>query len=138
MAGVDWLPTVCKLAGASLPEGLNLDGEDMSRAVLGKPAKRAKPLMWEWRFRVFGDMVHKCPMLAIREGDWKLLMNPDRSRVELYDIVEDPTELDNVADRNAEVVGRLSRFVLEWQKTLPAGPVEAVAGSNAYPWPKSQ
>lgn len=135
IAGVDWLPTVCKLASVRLPEGFNLDGEDVSRAVLGRPAKRKKPLMWEWRFRVFGDMVHRCPMLAIREGDWKLLMNPDGSRVELYDILKDPTELDNVADRNPDVVARLSRIVLEWQKTLPAGPVEAVAGSNAYPWP---
>ena len=38
-----------------------------------------------------GAMVHKCPMLAIRQGKWKLLMNPDRSRVELYDIPSDPT-----------------------------------------------
>ncbi|MCU0918144.1 MAG: sulfatase-like hydrolase/transferase [Planctomycetes bacterium] len=138
LAGVDWLPTICRLAGVNLPGHLGLDGQDMSPAFLGQPEPRGRPLMWEWRFRVFGDMVHRCPMLAIREGRWKLLMNPDRSRVELYDIPSDPTELDNVASQNPDVVERLARQVLAWQKTLPAGPIEAVAGSNAYPWPKGK
>jgi N-acetylgalactosamine-6-sulfatase len=110
----------------------------MSQAILGKPMQRTKPLMWEWRFRIFGDMTHKSPMLAIRDGKWKLLMNPDRSRVELYDIPKDPTELDNVAVQNSDVVKRLSEKLLKWQATLPPGLVEEVAGSNAYPWPKNE
>jgi len=138
VAGVDWLPTVCSLAGAKLPAGLNPDGEDVSQAFRGKPGERANPLMWEWRFRVAGDMAHKCPILAIRQGKWKLLMNPDRSRVELYDIGNDPTELDNLADQNREIVGKLSEKVLEWQKTLPPGPMDAAAGSNEYPWPRNK
>ncbi len=138
IAAVDWLPTVCSLADAKVPDNLNSDGEDMSRAILGKPKQRTKPLMWEWRFRIFGDMVHKCPMLAIREAKWKLLMNPDRSRIELYDIPNDPTELDNVADEHPVVVKRLSEKLLKWQKTLPPGPVEDVAGSKDYPWPKNK
>ena len=138
IAGVDWLPTVCSLAKLKIPSNLHPDGEDMSAALLGKPKNRQKPLMWEWRFRIFGDMVHKCPMLAIREGNWKLLMNPDSSRIELYDIVNDPTELDNVANQNAGLVNKLSQKLLKWQATLPPGPVEDAAGSNAYPWPKSK
>ena len=138
VAGVDWLPTICSLAGVKLPDDLNPDGEDMSQAILGKPRSRTKPLMWEWRFRVFGDMAHKCPMLAIRDGKFKLLMNPDRSRVELYDIPADPTELDNLAVQHPDVVKRLSEKLLKWQATLPPGPVEQVAGSNAYPWPKNK
>lgn len=138
VAGVDWLATICRLAGVKLPDGLSLDGEDMSSALLDKPKQRAKPLMWQWRFRIFGDTTNRSPMLAIRDGKWKLLMNPDRSRMELYDIPADPTELDNVADQNADVVKRLSERLLKWQETLPPGPVEKEAGSNAYPWPKGQ
>ncbi|HEC03779.1 MAG TPA: N-acetylgalactosamine 6-sulfate sulfatase (GALNS) [Phycisphaerales bacterium] len=138
VAGVDWLPTVCSLAGVKLPADLNPDGEDMSQALRGRPRERTRPLMWEWRFRVAGDMAHKCPILSIRQGKWKLLMNPDRSRVELYDIGNDPTELDNLADQNREIVAKLSEKVLEWQKTLPPGPIDAAAGSNAYPWPRNK
>ena len=136
IGGVDWLPTVCSLAGVKLPADMNPDGEDMSAALLGKAKKRTKLLMWEWRFRIFGDMVHKSPMLAIRDGKWKLLMNPDRSRIELYDIPEDPTELDNLAAQHPEVVKKLSQKLLKWQASLPPGPIEELAGSNAYPWPK--
>ena len=138
VAGVDWLATICRLAGVKLPDGLSLDGEDMSSALLDKPKQRAKPLMWQWRFRIFGDTTNKSPMLAIRDGKWKLLMNPDRSRIELYDIRADPTELDNVADQHPEIVKRLSERLLKWQGTLPAGPVDKEAGSSAYPWPKGQ
>jgi len=138
IAGVDWLPTICGLAKAKIPDNLNPDGEDVSTALLGKPNNRSKPLMWEWRFRIFGDMVHKSPMLAIRDGKWKLLMNPDRSRIELYDIPSDPTELDNLADQNPDIVAKLSERLLRWQKTLPPGPMDADAGSNAYPWPRNK
>ena len=138
VAGVDWLPTVCSLAGAKLPDNLNPDGQDMSPVLLGKPTQRTRPLMWQWRFRVFGDMTNKCPMLAVRDGRWKLLMNPDRSRIELYDIPADPTELGNIADQHPQIVQRLSAQLLKWQATLPPGLVEKVAGSNAYPWPEGR
>lgn len=133
-AGVDFLPTICRLAGVQVPNLTALDGEDMSAAWLGQPRERTKPLMWEWRFGIAGHVINKSPMLSIREGKWKLLMNPDRSRVELYDIPRDPSELNNLAERNAQVVERMSRRVLEWQATLPKGPADRDAGSNRYPW----
>jgi hypothetical protein len=74
-----------------------LDGEDVSDVLLGKDRPRTKSLMWEWRFKIFGYKINCSPRLAIREGKWKLLMNPDRSRVELYDILKDPMEVDNLA-----------------------------------------
>jgi N-acetylgalactosamine-6-sulfatase len=136
IGAVDFLPTICSLAGVKLPDHLDLDGEDMSDALLGKPKERTKPLFWEWRFRIFGHVINRSPMLAIREGRWKLLMNPDRSRVELYDIPNDLSELNNLADKHSDVVKRLSEKLLKWQATLPKGPVEKEAGQNTYPMPR--
>ena len=59
----------------------------------------------------------------------------DRSRIELYDIPNDPTELNNLAARHPAVVEKLSARLLQWRSTLPDGPVHAAAGSNAYPRP---
>ena len=76
-------------------------------------------------------------MYAIREGNWKLLINLDDSRVELFDIPNDVMELSNVAEKHPGVVERLSKQVKTWAATLPEGPVEPSAGKNDYPWPKS-
>ncbi len=135
VAGVDFLPTVCKLAGVQPPASHALDGEDASDVLLGASRPRKTLLMWEWRFNIFGEPFHRSPVLAIREGDWKLLMNPDRSRVELYDIPRDPTQLNNLAEKKPEVVEQLAARVLAWQKTLPEGPIEPTAGKDDYPWP---
>jgi N-acetylgalactosamine-6-sulfatase len=136
MGAVDFLPTVCSMAAVAVPDDLAPDGEDRSAALVGNAKQRTRPLMWEWRFIVHGDTLNRSPMLAIRDGKWKLLMNPDRSRVELYDIPNDPSELNNRAKRHPDVVTRLSKRVLAWQATLPEGPLQPGAGSNAYPWPR--
>lgn len=135
VAGVDLLPGICRLAGVGLPSGAKFDGEDMSDVWLGRARPRTKPLMWEWRFNIAGEPFHRSPMLAIREGNWKLLINPDGSRVELYDVVKDPTQLDNVAGRHLDIVGGLTEKVLAWRKELPEGPVDPTAGKMNYPWP---
>jgi arylsulfatase A-like enzyme len=137
VSGVDFMPTVCRFAGASMPVGHASDGEDVSDILLGEPRARTKPLMWEWRFAIAGHVWNRSPQLAIREGDWKLLLNPDRSRIELYDIPRDAMQVSNVAEKHPEIVARLSETVLAWQQQLPPGPRDAGAGDNDYPWPGS-
>ena len=136
IGGVDFLPSICSLAGVPVPADVEIDGEDMSAALLGESTDRTTPLMWEWRYRIFGHTLNKSPMLAIRRGNWKLLMNPDRSRFELYDIPKDPSEMNDLSLQHPDVVRRLSREVLAWQKELPESPLDAVVGSNTYPWPR--
>jgi arylsulfatase A-like enzyme len=133
LSGVDLLPTLAKLTGAPPPQAV--DGEDVSDILRGASRSRRGALHWEWRFNIAGYTVNRSPILSMREGDWKLLMNPDRSRVELYNIPEDPMEMHNRAGSNANVVERMSARALAWQKTLPPGPVEPSAGRNDWHWP---
>jgi len=44
--------------------------------------------------------------------------------------------VNNRADREPDIVRRLSSRLLAWHKTLPPGPVHPEAGRNDYPWPK--
>ena len=134
----DLLPTFCSLAGKKLPEDLRLDGEDMSGALMGKPQQRTKPLKWEYRFDSWGRHIQKSPILAMRNEQWKLLMNPDWSRVELYDLNMDPSEVNNRADQHADVVKQMSKQLMNWHKSLPdADKLPPNAGAFDYPWPKS-
>lgn len=136
VAGVDWLPTVCELAGCSIPSNHVLDGESVSDVLFGKSQARKSPLFWEWRFRIVGEPFHHSPQLSVRDGDWKLYVNPDGSRVELYDMKIDLTQLNNVSEHHPEVVEKLSQMVLAWSKQLPDGPRDSGAGKMNYPFPK--
>jgi arylsulfatase A-like enzyme len=138
VAGVDLLPTICQLAGVPTLDGFTSDGESLADVWLGDRRDRTRPLFWEWRFRIAGDSMHHSPMLAVREGPWKLYLNPDRSRLELYDMRTDHTQVDNVAATQPELVERLSQLALDWQATLPTGPRDAGAGGKNYPWPKEK
>jgi len=135
VGGVDFFPTVCHLAGVPFPADVRSDGEDASDLLLGASRPRANPLMWEWRFNIAGSVLNRSPQLAIRDGDWKLLINPDRTRAELYDLPRDPMQVDNVAGQHPEIVSRLSERVLAWAAELPPGPRDPGAGLNDYPWP---
>lgn len=138
VSGADLLPTVSELAGVALaPEIATMQrGESVAAAFRGTPrADRSRPLLWEWRFRVSNHLWNRSPVLAIRDGRWKLLLNPDRSRVELFDIVADPGEQLNIAAAHATVVDRLAKQALTWQATLPPGYVDPAAGRQDYPWP---
>ncbi len=135
LSGVDFFQSIATLCGAKAPDGATFDGEDMSAAITGAPRDRTKPLFWERRFYVVGDPMHMSPMLAVREGNWKLLINPDRSRVELYDVTKDPVEVDNLANDNAALVDAMSAKLLAWHKSLPEGPIEPNAGAQTFPWP---
>jgi N-acetylgalactosamine-6-sulfatase len=135
VTAVDFLPTLCALAGVTIPESHQPDGEDISDILRGASRPRTRSILWEWRFNIAGEVFHHSPMLAIRDGRWKLLMNPDRSRVELYDIPADPTQLTNQALSHPDVVRRLSAPLLSWHQTLPKGRRDPGAGRADYPWP---
>ena len=57
--------------------------------------------------------------MAVRDGDWKLLVNADGSGAELYDVTADPGERKDVAAEKPAVAGRLRKAALEWRRSLP-------------------
>ena len=118
IGAVDWLPTVCRIAGVEMPD-IKPDGIDISNILRGTAEDRQKPLFWDWRSGVVGNKAYLPPGLAIRDGDWKLFAKPDGSEVELYNIPNDPAEKNNVADRNPNIVAKLLPKLLQWRKTLP-------------------
>ena len=119
ITGVDWLPTLCKIAGADLPADYVGDGEDRSAVLFGLPGERSKAVHWYWPA---GHGGNNWPLAAIRSGKWKLLLSEDRQRIELYDIPADRAETNNLAAQRPELVGKLRAQVEAWLDELPEQP----------------
>jgi arylsulfatase A-like enzyme len=126
--GVDLFPTLCSICAAKLPTGYQSDGEDRSRALA--PAvvdrglnNRSKPLYWEYgrndKSFAYPRGRDRSPNVAVRDGNWKLLVNADGSGAELYDLARDPKEAKNVAGDHADVTERLTKAALDWRRSLP-------------------
>ncbi|CAG5067604.1 N-acetylgalactosamine-6-O-sulfatase [Dyadobacter sp. CECT 9623] len=119
----DLLPTLTKLAGISLPATYKSDGLDRSAVLLGKSSLRKKEMYWEYGRNTiayaYPKPPHKSPQLAIRSGEWKLLMNNDGSNAELYNILKDPAETQNLAADQVRKKEELSQKLLTWWKSLP-------------------
>jgi arylsulfatase A-like enzyme len=125
LSSVDMLPTLCALAGVGVPAASTLDGEDMSGPLLGTPRVRHKPLFWEYgrndEHFAYPQNAQDCsPNLAVRDGRWKLLMQDDGSRRELYDLDADKHEAKNIAANQPVLVKRLSLALQTWRETLPS------------------
>ena len=132
--GVDFLPTICKLAGVDVPANVQPDGEDVSDIWFGGTRARSRPLHWEWLFNVQGAAEgYVPPMLAIRDGDWKLFVNHDGSKAQLYNIPKDIGEEHDVASENADIVKILADKAIAWQQTLPASEARARAAATGLP-----
>jgi arylsulfatase A-like enzyme len=122
ISSVDLMPTLLTLIEAEVPA--NCDGQSMEVPLLRSVALRTKPLMWEYgrnatSFAYPKDAKHKSPNLAVRDGDWKCLVNADGSSVELYNMATDPGETTNRAATEPAVAKRLTDAVLAWRKSLP-------------------
>ena len=124
VAGVDLLPTLCRLCGAGLPAGYEPDGEDLSPALLGESPARTRPLFWEYgrndtSFAYPPGKADRSPNVAVRDGNWKLLVSADGTGAELYDLAADPNEAANLASAEPAVARRLADSALRWRKSLP-------------------
>lgn len=120
---VDLFPSLCAVAGAPLPAGSALDGQNLSAAFFGQPASHTGPLFWEYGRNAtaykYPPGRDRSPNVAVREGDWKLLINADGTGAELYNLATDPQESTNLAERETERAARLTQAALSWRRSLP-------------------
>jgi len=100
---VDWMPTLCKLAGYSPQRDLRWDGKNIWSLVSGR-TDADKPRVFYW----------KTPnAFAIRLGDWKLITDKQHKKFELYNVVTDPYEKHDSAQDYPERVNELKRLLTE-------------------------
>ncbi|MEM6392136.1 MAG: sulfatase-like hydrolase/transferase [Planctomycetota bacterium] len=119
----DIMPTVLNLAGIGYPDTFrgkpteDLAGRDMLAVLQGKPRPPAEALF-------FND---KGQQSVIYQGRWKLLINPGwfspnkpctQTTYELYDLENDPSELNNLAEAKPELVRMLEKKCEAWKQDM--------------------
>lgn len=152
---VDLFPTFLAAAGAAIPEGLNLDGENLMPLFRGGSALRRRAIFWHFPgyldtpvLRGRDPVFRTRPVSVVRQGDWKLHLYHEEWRldsgraglatnkaVELYNLRQDIGERQNLALQEPALRDSLLDTLLQWfrqvEARLPTTPNPEYAPASA-------
>ncbi len=99
----DVVPTAVAVAGGELPDDREFDGVNLMPYVTGEIAEPPhKQLFWK-----------RAASSTVRRGDWKLMNDDTQPR--LFNLREDLSETENLADRYPEKVRELQAAIADWE-----------------------
>jgi arylsulfatase len=117
---MDFMATFLDVAGVAYPDEYDgrqiqpLEGESFAPALRGEAWRRERPILWEHE----GNR-------AVRDGRWKLVSKYPGDW-ELYDMVEDRTELDDLSAVNGPQVDKMATAYDEWAARCGIVPWEEI------------
>lgn len=107
-AHIDLLPTLLELCDVKKPDGPPLDGISLAGLVRGLPVKPLNRMLFTDGYR--GDV--KRLKGAVRTQRWRAVLN--KNRWSLYDMVADPGQKQDLAQRNPDELKRFQEAFTEW------------------------
>lgn len=117
--GMDIYPTALDLCGLSQYPSKHVDGVSIKPLLKGKKISNRSLY---WHYPHYGNQGGE-PSSTIRHGDWKLIYYHEDRRMELYNLAEDISESNNVAETNEAKVNelrkRLDEFLSETNAVMP-------------------
>lgn len=116
----DFYSTLVSLGGGSLEQERTLDGMDMTDMLLKNIESPRDEIVFE--------VSNSVRLPSIRKGDFKL------TGKELYNIVLDPSERNDIASVHPEVVNELTKRVEYYGKQRPPMPKMNLLMTPALPW----
>ena len=121
-SAIDIVPTLLNFAKVKPSKGVKYDGESISSVLLGvSEDSRVAPIYFRRppdRDSFYGDK--DLPDLAMRDGKWKFLCEYDGSEPELYDIVNDLGEKNNLAETYPKLVAKFTKACINWHSSMPS------------------
>jgi len=101
----DFLPTACDVAG--IKTSVKTHGISYLPTLLGKNSDQKKHECLYWEFTETGAEQ------AIMCNSWKLITFPTKNKKELYNILDDPGETNDIAKQNPGKVKELTRLMVQ-------------------------
>ena len=128
--GVDVYPTLCAIAGATLPKQ-PLDGKSLLPLLKGEQKSFGnRPLFWHFPayLQSYSQVVSEQrdplfrsrPCGVVRLGDWKLHEYFEDGGLELYNLKKDIGESKNLAQANPGKTTELHRLMKKWRSEIAA------------------
>lgn len=93
VTNLDFAPTIARLAGVASPPGV--DGLDLTPVLEDRADSVRADFLFEWWN--FSATPQVPTYVGVRTEQWKYVSYPSVAETELYDLVNDPYELDNRA-----------------------------------------
>lgn len=115
IVGMDFFNTLLAAAEVEPPMDRDIDGIDISPALSGQDLPNRTLL---WALPSVSDFE-----FAIRDGDWKLLLNAQHEPKELYNLSEDPLELINLIDQQPKRTETLTQIFQKQLANIEADPI---------------
>ena len=116
MVSMDFFPTMLDLAGLPLQPKLHVDGQSLLPHLKGDDSGQRT---FYWHYPHYHGSTWK-PGASIRDGDWKLIEFYHYKNFELYNLVDDPGERQNLAKAKPTKAKLLRAKLLAWQKQMQA------------------
>lgn len=124
---MDLYPTLLNIAGIDNNDIL-LDGEDIRLQFSSdKCVKRREPLFWHFpayleagNSETTDPIFRSRPVSVMRDGDWKLIYNYETQKCELYNLIEDIGEKNNLASIEAKRCNKMFKCLNKWLSDVNA------------------
>ena len=123
----DVLPTVCEVADARVPDGL--DGISMVPVLTGKPEKQKEHEYLYWEFPAYGGQQ------AVRMGDWKgIRQNMFKAKdgkfhTELFNLNKDIGETTDVSAEHPDIVKKIEKIMVDARVPSVLFPMKELDGT---------
>ena len=114
----DLLPTVCEIVGIKPPNDRPIDGISILPLLKGETKLRNNSIKWMYNV---ADNFEGRYHAAISNDQYKVFTSYDNGAMksaQLYDIVNDPHETTDVADKNPQVFEAIKNELKEWRQSV--------------------
>ena len=128
--GLDWMPTLAKMMGFKLPTDRAYDGQSLLPMLEKKELKREKPLIFGIDMPFQDDPTDEW---AIRDGDWKMIIDRQNKPKYLYNLKNDCSEVVNQIGKQPEIEKQLYDKFLKYQNEINSDSLMKARGDKPTP-----
>ena len=115
---MDFLPTVCDIVHATIPQDRTIDGVSILPFIRGEVELRSSQIMWAFNIR--GNFKRKYTA-AITDDQYKVLVEYHNGRVihaALYDLLNDPGENHNISAQHQDKCNQMTQDLEVWRQSV--------------------